>query len=128
MKRTESAQEAVARTNAAFTERFNKGDAQGVATLYTVDGQAFPPGSDVVSGRRAIESFWTAVMDMGVAAAELVTSEVTESGDIAVETGNYRLFAADNSEIDNGKYLVVRKLEDGEWRLHRDIWNTSKAS
>jgi ketosteroid isomerase-like protein len=67
-------------------------------------------------------------MDMGVAAAALVTSEVTESGDIAVETGNYRLFAADNSEIDNGKYLVVRKLEDGEWRLHRDIWNTSKAS
>jgi hypothetical protein len=34
--------------NAKWTEFFNKGDFEGVASLYTADATAFPPGSAMV--------------------------------------------------------------------------------
>lgn len=121
------AAEAIARGNASFGQYFEKGDPAAVAALYTSDAQLFPPGSEVVTGRGAIEGFWKAVMDMGIAGVRLETSEIVTPGDTAIETGRYVLRGADGAELDNGKYLVVWRQEGGEWRLHRDIWNTSQA-
>src|ERR1700687_1194069 len=40
--------------NAKWIEFFNKGDFAGVASLYTTDATAFPPGSAMVQGGAAI--------------------------------------------------------------------------
>jgi uncharacterized protein (TIGR02246 family) len=44
--------------NAKWIELFNKGDFAGVASLYTEDATAFPPGSGIVKGRAAIGAMW----------------------------------------------------------------------
>jgi uncharacterized protein (TIGR02246 family) len=44
--------------NAKWMDFFNKGDFAGVASLYTEDATAFPPGSAMVKGRAAIEVMW----------------------------------------------------------------------
>jgi uncharacterized protein (TIGR02246 family) len=44
--------------NAKWIEFFNKGDFAGVASLYTEDATAFPPGSAMVKGRAAIAAMW----------------------------------------------------------------------
>jgi uncharacterized protein (TIGR02246 family) len=44
--------------NAKWIELFNKGDFAGVASLYTEDAMAFPPGSAIVKGRPALELMW----------------------------------------------------------------------
>lgn len=44
--------------NAKWMEFFNKGDFDGLASLYTVDATAFPPGSGMVKGRTAIRAMW----------------------------------------------------------------------
>src|SRR5213080_1040244 len=44
--------------NAKWIDFFNKGDFAGVASLYTEDATAFPPGSGMVKGRAAIEALW----------------------------------------------------------------------
>jgi uncharacterized protein (TIGR02246 family) len=44
--------------NAKWIDFFNKGDFAGVASLYTEDASAFPPGSGMVKGRAAIEALW----------------------------------------------------------------------
>src|SRR2546423_13377002 len=44
--------------NAKWMELFNKGDFAGVASLYTDDATAFPPGSGMVKGRAAIGAMW----------------------------------------------------------------------
>ena len=44
--------------NAKWIELFNKGDFAGVASLYTEDAMAFPPGSAIVKGRAALELMW----------------------------------------------------------------------
>jgi hypothetical protein len=54
-----SAQKAeVEAANVKWMEFFSKGDFQGVASLYTVDATAFPPGSGMVKGRIAIRAMW----------------------------------------------------------------------
>jgi uncharacterized protein (TIGR02246 family) len=44
--------------NAKWIEFFNKGDFAGMASLYTDDATAFPPGSGMVKGRAAIAEMW----------------------------------------------------------------------
>ena len=44
--------------NAKWIDFFSKGDFAGVASLYTEDASAFPPGSGIVRGRAAIEAMW----------------------------------------------------------------------
>ena len=118
---------AIARNNATFMQRFGDGDAAGVAGLYTKDSVLLPPGSDPLAGRDAVEGFWKAAMGMGVAGIALETDDVEDAGEVAVETCRYVLSVGDGQEIDNGKYLVVWRQEGGEWSLHRDMWNTSRA-
>ena len=66
-------------------------------------------------------------MTRGLTGATLEIVDVDASGETAVEVGRYRLTAGD-AEADHGKYIVVWKNVDGRWKLHRDIWNTSKGA
>lgn len=118
---------AIASANASFMETYGRGDAAGMAQLYTTDGQLLPTGSDVVTGHEGIEAFWAAVMEMGITTARLETVELEGHGDTAIEVGRYTLGRADGEVADEGKYVVVWKNLAGTWKLHRDIWNTSRS-
>ena len=50
-------------TNAKWVAFFNKGDFDGVGSLYTADAAAFPPGSAMVKGRAAIGAMWKSMAD-----------------------------------------------------------------
>lgn len=117
--------EAIATADQAFMAAFAAGDAARVAALYTTDGQLAPPNSDIVAGRDGIGGFWQAVMEMGLKSVKLETSELDEYGDTAIEQGRYQLADPEGNVADHGKYLVIWKRDGGDWKLHRDIWNTS---
>ena len=58
--------------------------------------------------------------------AKLEIVEVEGMGGTAYEVGKYTLYAEGDQMLDTGKYVVIwKKQEDGQWKLHRDIWNTS---
>ena len=40
------------------------------------------------------------------------------------EVGSYSMTDKSGKEIDKGKYIVLWKMEDGKWKLHRDIFNS----
>ena len=48
--------------NAKWIEFFNKGDFSGIASLYSADAIALPPGSAMVHGRPAIEVMWNCLL------------------------------------------------------------------
>jgi len=118
-------QEAIAKVNKEFTDAFARGDAAGVATFYTTEGQLLPTNSEIIQGHEPIAGFWQFAMGLGIKTVNLASSEVDVQGETAVEIGQYTLGGADGNTIDQGKYLVVWKNEGGSWKLHRDIWNTS---
>jgi len=122
---TDAVKSAIAAVNQGFMASFSNGDAAGIAALYTVDGQVAPPNSDVLTGRDTVQAFWQMVIGMGLKTVKLETAEIDVLGDAAIEQGYYELGDGAGNTADRGKFLVVWKHQDGEWRLHRDIWNSS---
>ena len=116
---------AIAATNAKFLEAFRQGDAAGLAATYTSNGQALPTNSDIIEGKTALQGFWQAALDMGLKSGTLNTVELDDCGDTVIEIGKYTLQVAGGQTVDEGKYLVVWKQEGGQWKWHRDIWNSS---
>lgn len=114
--------------NRRFMEAFGRGDAASVARLYTASGQLLPAHSDFIDGKTAIQRFWQGAMDMGIKEAVLETVEVESHGETAHEVGRYTLKTAGGQVADAGKYLVIWKQESGAWKLHRDIWTTSRPA
>jgi uncharacterized protein (TIGR02246 family) len=120
--------EEIRSANQNFEKNFANGDAPGVASLYTSDGVLLPTGTGIQKGTNAIRNFWQMVMDMGIKAVHLETLEVEQAGETAIEMGQYELSGADGQRLDQGKYLIVWKRQEGQWKLDKDIWNTSLSS
>ena len=117
---------AISAADEKFMGAFNQSDAASLASFYTENAQLLPSNSDFVTGKQAIQDFWQGAMDMGIKSAKLEIVEVEGMGGTAYEVGKYTLYAEDDKMLDSGKYVVIwKKQEDGQWKLHRDIWNTS---
>jgi ketosteroid isomerase-like protein len=115
-------------TNRAFEAAYNRGDAAGAVAVYTTDGQALPPNGSTVTGHAALQSFWQAVMDMGVKSITLETVELQPCGECAYEVGTATLMGEGGTMLDKAKFIVVWQQEDGEWKWHRDIWNSNSPA
>jgi hypothetical protein len=48
-------------------------------------------------------------------------SSVSSHGEFIVEIGAFEFSDLNNVVTSSGEYLVVRKLEDGQWKMYRDI-------
>src|SRR2546423_4030160 len=113
--------------NAIWMELFNKGDFAGVASLYTEDATAFPPGSGMVKGRAAIETLWKSMAEQA-SDPKLTTVDVKPLGPSAArEIGTFSLKTKGPipKEV-TGKYLVVWEKVENDWKLAADIWNDGK--
>lgn len=112
----------------SFTDAFNRGDVAAVAGMYAEDAIAFPPDSDLVRGREAIQAVWQGFRDMGGKSMEFTVIDLDASGDLIVETGKAKLKVQPAGAAETPvevKYVVVwKKQKDGTWKISRDIWNS----
>jgi uncharacterized protein (TIGR02246 family) len=113
--------------NAKWTELFNKGDFAGVASLYTDDATAFPPGSGMVKGRTAIAAMWQGMAEQ-VGDPKVTTLDVKPLGPSAArEIGTFSLKTKGSTPQEvTGKYVVVWEKVGTDWKLAADIWNDGK--
>ena len=87
-----------------------------------------PPNHDFVKGRSNIDGFWREMFTAGATRLQLDTEQIEEHGDIVSEIGRYTVYAEKNQAVDDGKYLVLWRQENGEWKVFRDIWNSSRPA
>jgi uncharacterized protein (TIGR02246 family) len=113
--------------NAKWMEFFNKGDFDGVASLYTADATAFPPGSGMVKGRAAIGAMWKGMAEQ-VSDPKVTTIDVKRLGPAAArEIGIFSLKTRSSPPKEvTGKYVVVWEKVGKDWKLANDIWNEGK--
>ncbi len=104
-----------------------------VGNMYAEDGAFLPPGAPRVSGRAAIRSVWVQLLKAPNLALTFEPSRVVVSsaGDIAYETGTYRL-SMDGPKggriEDIGKFVVAWKKMNGAWQVQYDIFNSDKPA
>ena len=115
----------IASANKIFMNAFRKGDAPGMAALYTENGQVLPPNADFITGKQAVQAFWQAFMDMGIKEILLDIIEVEGHGNTAFEVSRFTLKGEEEQILDQGKYIVIWKKENGQWKFHRDIFNSN---
>lgn len=117
--------------NAAWSAAANRGDAAGVAAMYTENATMLPPGAGIQNGRAAIQKTIEAIGRSGVRNFALQSVAVDRIGpDTAREIGQFTLDAPGPVKKHwvkvYGKYVVIWKLVDGKWMLDTDVWNTNK--
>ena len=115
---------AIEAANAKFGAAWGKKDAAALTALYTTTAILLPPNGVSSTGSQAILEFWKSALPGAPAVGTLTTVEVESHGDTAHEVGTYQLSLADGKVADKGKYVVIWKREGGQWKLHRDIWNS----
>ena len=123
-----SAQKAeIEAVNAKWIEFFNKGDFAGVASLYTPDATAFPPGSAMVQGGAAIGAMWKSMAEQA-SDPKLRTLDVKPLGPSAArEIGTFSLKTKTPTPQEvTGKYVVVWEKVGNDWKLAADIWNDGR--
>src|SRR6266498_3758910 len=118
------AKSAIADINVKFSGELRKGDSVGMASHYASDALVMSPNSEPAP-KDKIVSAWGGAIRMGVKDVKLITDDVTGNAEVLVETGRYEMYGDNNKLLDKGKYVVIWKPENGEWKLYRDIWNTS---
>ena len=96
-------------------------------TLYTPDAIFMPQGMEMVSGQDALRAAFQGMFDMGMNNIEFEVIEVESAGDIAYEMGRYSVEGPGGQPADRGKYIGIWKNVGGDWKLHRDIFNTDMA-
>lgn len=121
-------EEAIRGQVARWLELIKAKDAAAIAQMYTEDGALMPSNAPISKGRSAIEQTWAAML--GSPGFELTFAPeqilVSSSGDMALDRGNYRLTVAPEAtpQVDTGKYVVVWRKIDGEWKAAADIINS----
>lgn len=123
---TPTIQEAIAAANEVWMATFRAGDAKGMAQLYTHDGQFLLPHAPPVVGRDALAEAFQAFMDEGTKEVVLHSGgEIEQHGDVVTEISTCHLVGPSGEIEERGKYIVIWKQEDGQWKLHRDMYNSS---
>jgi ketosteroid isomerase-like protein len=110
--------------NVEFGNYVSKSDSAGLAAMYTSDAKMMGANMPSASGRSAIQSSFSGMFaQMGPIGLTLKATDVWGTEALLSEEGTYTM-TKDGKEIDKGKYIVLWKMEDGKWKLHRDIFNS----
>ena len=114
----------IVEANKAFMNLFSAIDSVGLSNLYTQNAKFMMNGAPAISGRENIQSTMSAIMNSGVSSVNLTTIDVWGTENLITEEGELSLFVGED-EVDQGKYIVLWKKEDGKWKLFRDIFNSN---
>jgi ketosteroid isomerase-like protein len=120
-----AARSIIERKNAQFTAAHVAGDAATIDAMFTRDAKSFPPGSEVAIGAAALHTLTVEYLKSGIKSFTEQTTDLYGTSEILIDQGEYSVTYGPNNAVERGKYLNVWKQEDGEWRIHANIWNTS---
>jgi len=102
-----------------FSRYFFNGDSLALYAMYTKDGSLGSlKGKDLLSGigrmiRSSIQNNTRTVI--------YTTTSLTVDAELIIEVGMYESIDDAGNVKGKGKYLVVWKQENGDWKLYRDI-------
>lgn len=121
------ADRAIARQNENFAAAARSGDVDQLMKFYSDSAVILAPNAPAVAGRDAVRQFWTGFLAASNVDVKLMTDDVTQSCDLAAERGRYELTMTPKpggaAVHESGKYVVVWRKLNGQWRAVEDIFN-----
>ncbi|MFS4449095.1 YybH family protein [Maribacter sp. 2307UL18-2] len=100
-----------------------------IVESYTEDAKLFPNNMKILEGKEAILNYWKLPEGVQTTYHKLMPSEVKVIGDEAYDYGYYegKTKRANGEESSwKGKYVVIWRKVEGDWKMYLDIWNAVK--
>jgi ketosteroid isomerase-like protein len=114
----------IKQSNQNFMKAFKAGDSVAVSNCYTTDAKAMVSNMPAIEGRPDIKHFISKAMNMGIREFDLNTLKIWGDSSILAEEGTYKFSDIAGKQLDRGKYIVLWKMEAGNWKMFRDIWTS----
>lgn len=113
-----------------FDEAINVGDFEALAGLYDENAIRMPSEAPAQIGKAAIREWFRVEAEQFEVEIDNVVRDTQISGDWAYSWGDASgtLTARDGTEtraIDSKWMSVSRRVEDGSWKVYRDIYNSN---
>lgn len=115
--------------NQKLSEYFANGDADGIASVYSVDGYLMPNKSPVIQGKENIKKVWTEFFKSAntngikIAGMEVTIKDLWGDENFVTDVGEFFFTLKSGDKIWKGKYIIVWKNENGKWKAHREMTN-----
>lgn len=109
-----------------FSAAVVKGDHDLVASFYTEDAKIFPNNMGILKGRDTIAAYWRSPDGVNTTAHRVIPEEIKVLGEEAYDYGYYQgATLRKNGETVSwkGKYVIIWKKENNDWKIYLDIWN-----
>jgi uncharacterized protein (TIGR02246 family) len=118
-ERTEAEVAAIRAESQAFVEAFNKGNAKGIAELWTADGEYVDDTGRTFAGRSAIEQEYAQFFKTNKGHKMLLAIDSIKllSDSAAIEDGQAMLTPTPPGPPAISKYTAVHVKVDGKWRM-----------
>ena len=106
-------------------------DIDKTTSFYGDDASAYPFNAPLATGRDNIRQLWSHLFASPGFHLQFAPTkiEVAKAGDMAYDAGTFEL-AMNGSDgtptTTQGKYVVVWKKQNGQWKAVADIFNTDK--
>ena len=125
-------EQAIRQTNERWLALIRDHDAAAVSKLYASDGAMMASGAPIAEGQPALEKAWGELMQMPGFGLTFKADKivVAKGGEMALDQGTYLLSLSGpkGPTKDIGKYVVVWRNIDGQWKVAADIFNTDGAT
>lgn len=111
---------------AAFSKAYMDGNIDDLVNMYTDDGKIFPNNRKIMEGKTDLLSYWTIPEGVKILNHKVTPTEISIENDTAYDYGYYegKTLTKDKKEVTwQGKYIIIWKKVNGEWKIFLDIWN-----
>jgi len=108
-----------------FTEAHITRDTAFLNNIFAKDARAYPPNSDVVTGRAAIAAVNAEWVNYGIKEFTEVSTSFYGNEAYLIDEGKYYLRFGEDDIIDKGNYINIWKKDNGDWKIYSNIWNSS---
>ena len=101
-------------------------DYDKIADSYTADGKLFPNNKEIIEGTQSIRNYWVLPEGVRIAYHKITPIEIKIKGKEAYDYGYYEgtTKRAGGEEVSwRGKYVIIWKRVNKDWKIYLDIWN-----
>lgn len=98
-----------------------KGDSMALGNMYTIDAEIIPK---IIGRENIIKVMGSMIRDGTTGTFE--TTDIWGNDQLIVEEGKGAWYDKNSQVTDRGKYLLIWKKENGEWKILRDTWFPEK--
>jgi uncharacterized protein (TIGR02246 family) len=108
-----------------FMEYVNRGDLEKMLAMYSDDASILPPSGNSLYGRAAFTPFWQHMLEnVGFSNVKYTIERLDLlAEDTVAEMTHFNVDIA--GQPTQGKYVVIWKKQQGQWKLYIDIFNVA---